>query len=113
MHVSMKWLKELVDVDLPVEDLVDRLDMTGTAVEAVRTLGEELAGVVVGSVVAKEPHPDADKLSYCTVNVGGPSRCASSAARPTSRPATRCRSRASARLCPAASRSRRRSCAAR
>ncbi|MBW6468668.1 MAG: phenylalanine--tRNA ligase subunit beta [Coriobacteriia bacterium] len=71
MHVSMKWLKELVDVDLTVEELVDRLDMTGTAVEAVRAVGEGLDGVIVGSVLTKEPHPDADKLSYCSVDVGG------------------------------------------
>ncbi|MDF1543132.1 MAG: phenylalanine--tRNA ligase subunit beta [Anaerosomatales bacterium] len=67
----MKWLKELVDVDLTVEELVDRLDMTGTAVESVRAVGEGLDGVVVGSVLTKEPHPDADKLSYCSVDVGG------------------------------------------
>lgn len=71
MQVSMKWLRELVDVDLPLDELVDRLDMTGTAVESVRTVGEDFAGVVVGSVLVKERHPDADKLSYCSVNVGG------------------------------------------
>lgn len=70
MHVSMKWLRELVDVDLPVDDLVDLLDMTGTAVEAVRSVGETLSGVVIGSVLDKAPHPDADKLSYCTVDIG-------------------------------------------
>jgi hypothetical protein len=36
MRVSLKWLKELVDVDLPVGDLTDLLDMTGTKVEASR-----------------------------------------------------------------------------
>ncbi len=70
MLVSMKWLKELVDVDLAVPDFVERLDMTGTAVEAVRTRGEELEGVVIGSVLMKEPHPDADKLVYCRVDIG-------------------------------------------
>ncbi len=70
MRVSMKWLKELVDIDLAVVDLVDLLDMTGTAVEAVHTVGEALSGVVVGAVLEKAPHPDADKLSYCSVDVG-------------------------------------------
>ncbi len=70
MLVSMKWLKELVDVTLTVEELVDRLDMTGTAVEGVRSVGEGLSGVVVGAVLEKAPHPDADALSYCTVDVG-------------------------------------------
>jgi phenylalanyl-tRNA synthetase beta chain len=71
MRVSLKWLKDLVDVTLPVEQLCDRLDMTGTKVGAVHTLGEALEGVVVGQVLAKEQHPDADKLSYCQVDVGG------------------------------------------
>ncbi len=70
MLVSMKWLKELVDVDLPIEELVDLLDMTGTAVADVKTTGADFAGVVVGAVLTKEPHPDADKLSYCTVDIG-------------------------------------------
>lgn len=66
----MKWLRELVDVELGIDELVERLDMTGTAVEAVTTLGESFEGVVVGEVLSKEPHPDADKLSYCSVDVG-------------------------------------------
>jgi len=70
MLVSMKWLTELVDIDLSVQELVERLDMTGTAVEAVRTRGEEFEGVVVGSVLEKAPHPDADKLTYCKVDIG-------------------------------------------
>lgn len=70
MRVSLKWLNDLVDVTLPVEQLCDRLDMTGTKVEAVHTLGQSLDGVVVGQVLTKEQHPDADKLSYCSVDVG-------------------------------------------
>jgi phenylalanyl-tRNA synthetase beta chain len=70
MRVSLKWLKDLVDITLPVEQLCDRLDMTGTKVEAVHALGAALEGVVVGQVLEKEQHPDADKLSYCTVDVG-------------------------------------------
>jgi phenylalanyl-tRNA synthetase beta chain len=69
MRVSMEWLRELVEVTLPVTELCDRLDMTGTKVEAVETVGEALEGVVVGQVLTKEPHPEADKLSYCTVDV--------------------------------------------
>jgi len=72
MRVSLKWLKELVDLDLTVEELCERLDMTGTKVEAVHVVGEALPGVVVGQVKEKEPHPNADKLSYCRVDVGGP-----------------------------------------
>ncbi len=70
MRVSLKWLADLVDITLPVEELCDRLDMTGTKVEAVHTLGEALDGVVVGRVLTREQHPDADKLSYCSVDIG-------------------------------------------
>jgi len=66
----MKWLSELVDVPLGVPELVDRLDLTGTAVDAVETVGEALEGVVVGLILAKERHPEADKLWVTTVDVG-------------------------------------------
>jgi phenylalanyl-tRNA synthetase beta chain len=71
MRVSLKWLSDLVDVPLDVPALCDRLDMTGTKVEAVHTTGAALDGVVIGQVLTKEPHPEADKLSYCSVDVGG------------------------------------------
>jgi len=70
MRVPLSWLKELVTVDLPVDEFCDRLDMTGTKVEAVHTLGESLDGVVVGQVLTKDQHPDAEKLTYCSVDVG-------------------------------------------
>lgn len=70
MRVPLSWLKELVDITLPTDELCDRLDMTGTKVEAVHTFGESLEGVVVGQVLTKEQHPDAEKLTYCSVEVG-------------------------------------------
>ncbi len=70
MRISLKWLGELVDHGLSVGELADRLDMTGTEVDAVETVGESLDRVVVGRVVTREPHPDADRLSYCKVDVG-------------------------------------------
>ncbi|HEX9093047.1 MAG TPA: phenylalanine--tRNA ligase subunit beta, partial [Coriobacteriia bacterium] len=70
MRVSMKWLKELVAVDLPLHELTELLDMTGTKVDAVHTVGDALAGVVVGRILTKERHPDAEKLWVTTVDVG-------------------------------------------
>lgn len=70
MRVSMKWLKELVDVDLDVAALTDRLDLTGTAVDGVETIGAALDGVVVGQVLAKERHPEADKLWVTKIDIG-------------------------------------------
>lgn len=70
MRVSLKWLKELVDVDLPIPEFVDRLDLTGTAVDGVEVIGASLEGIVVGQVLTKERHPEADKLWVTTVDIG-------------------------------------------
>jgi phenylalanyl-tRNA synthetase beta chain len=70
MLVSLKWLKELVDVELAPAQLAERFDLTGTAVEAVKTAGAALEGVVVGQIVTKERHPDADTLWVTSVDVG-------------------------------------------
>ena len=70
MLVSLKWLKELVEVPVSVPELVDKLDLTGTAVESVKGAGESLDNVVVGQIIAKDPHPEADKLWVTKVDVG-------------------------------------------
>lgn len=70
MRVSMKWLGELVAVDLPIPEFVSKLDMTGTAVEAVHTTGEALTSVVIGLIAEKTKHPEADKLWVTKVDVG-------------------------------------------
>jgi len=70
MRVSMKWLRELVPVSLATGEFADRLDMTGTAIEAVTTSGEGLEGVVVGLIAEKTKHPEADKLWITSVDVG-------------------------------------------
>jgi phenylalanyl-tRNA synthetase beta chain len=71
MRVSMKWLRELVPVDLVPAELADRLDLTGTAVESIETVGEGMEGVVIGRILSKERHPDADTLWVTSVDVGG------------------------------------------
>jgi phenylalanyl-tRNA synthetase beta chain len=71
MLVSLKWLKELVDVPVSVPELVDRLDLTGTAVESAKSAGAALDRIVVGQVVSKDQHPEADKLWVTKVDVGG------------------------------------------
>jgi len=70
MRVSLTWLKELMDIELGVDELVERLDMTGTAVEAVHTVGSGLDGVIVGRILAKERHPNADTLWVTEVDIG-------------------------------------------
>ena len=73
MRVSLQWLKELVEVDgdaMAAPLLAERLSVAGFEVEAIEDLSAQAAGVVVGFVREREPHPDADKLSVCQVDVG-------------------------------------------
>ena len=77
MRVSHQWLRELVsgpdgegDLALAVDVLADRLSIAGFEVDALHDLSAQAAGVVVGRVLEREPHPDASKLSVCQVDVG-------------------------------------------
>ena len=75
MRVPVSWLKEYVDWTGSVEQLAELLTMSGTEVEGIDWVGaprdpENLARFVVGKVVTREKHPNADKLSLCTVDVG-------------------------------------------
>ncbi len=70
MRVSVNWLKELVEFDFSPEALADALTMAGFEVEEIEDRQSWADGVVVGRVLAREPHPDAEKLSVCTVDIG-------------------------------------------
>jgi len=70
MRVSLQWLRELVACDLPAEELGERLSVAGFEVEEIEDLAARAAGVVVGHVQSREQHPNADKLSVCTVQIG-------------------------------------------
>ena len=70
MQVSLHWLQELVACDLLATELAERLSVAGFEVETIEDLAARAAGVVVGHVDSREQHPNADKLSVCTVNIG-------------------------------------------
>ena len=70
MRVSVNWLKELVDFDLSPEALAEALTMAGFEVEDIEDRQSWAEGVVVGRVISRRPHPDAEKLSVCTVDIG-------------------------------------------
>jgi phenylalanyl-tRNA synthetase beta chain len=71
MRVPFSWLREYCDPGLDAGELAERLAMTGTEVERVGLLGPPAAeGFVVGKVLEREKHPDADRLSVCTVDTG-------------------------------------------
>ncbi|MBO5255539.1 MAG: phenylalanine--tRNA ligase subunit beta [Opitutales bacterium] len=71
MKVSLKWLNKYVDLsDLSVEEIVDALPMLGLEIESIQTTGlKQLDNVVVGQILSREQHPNADKLGVCMVRV--------------------------------------------
>lgn len=73
MKISYNWLKKYIDTDLPAEKMAEILTDTGLEVEGlekVETIKGGLKGVVIGHVLSKEKHPDADRLNVTTVDVG-------------------------------------------
>lgn len=70
MRVSYKWLQEFVDIDVPPQELADRLTLAGIAVEGVTELGKGVEKVVTGRIETISPHPNADKLVVTSVNTG-------------------------------------------
>ncbi|MEO0352475.1 MAG: phenylalanine--tRNA ligase subunit beta [Cyanobacteria bacterium P01_A01_bin.15] len=72
MRISVNWLKEFVDPQLEPGAIGDALTMAGFEVEDIEDRQTWADGVVVGKVTDRQPHPDADKLSVCTVDIGEP-----------------------------------------
>ncbi|MDQ0188762.1 phenylalanine--tRNA ligase subunit beta [Alicyclobacillus cycloheptanicus] len=71
MKLSYQWLNEYVDIrDIAPSNLAERLTNAGLAVDAVTPRNQGVQGVVVGEVLTCEPHPNADRLRVCTVNLG-------------------------------------------
>ena len=71
MRISLQWLSEWIDGPLPeAEDLAARLTMAGLEIEGVVAAAPPLPGIIVGHIVERVKHPDADTLSVCTVDTG-------------------------------------------
>ena len=71
MRVPLKWLREYVDINLPLAELTRRLTMAGTEVNAVETSGGDWEKISVAEVIDVSPHPNADRLRLTTVDLGG------------------------------------------
>jgi phenylalanyl-tRNA synthetase beta chain len=71
MRISLKWLRELVDFELSPEELAEALTMVGFEVEEIEDRRRWAEGVVLGKILAAEPHPNADRLRVCQVDLGG------------------------------------------
>jgi phenylalanyl-tRNA synthetase beta chain len=71
MLFSANWLKKWVDIDLPVEQLCDRLTASGLEVDTFEPVAGPFSGVVVAQILSCESHPNADKLRVCSIDFGG------------------------------------------
>ncbi len=71
MRVPVAWLSEYCDPGLPAEEIADVLTMAGLKLERLHRVGVgDPAGFVVGRVLSAERHPDADRLTVCSVDIG-------------------------------------------
>lgn len=71
MKVSRQWLSQYLDLSgYHAAELAEKLTRSGVEVEAVEARNAGVSGVLIGYVKTREKHPNADKLSVCTVDVG-------------------------------------------
>ncbi|MBX2869654.1 MAG: phenylalanine--tRNA ligase subunit beta [Acidiferrobacterales bacterium] len=76
MLLSESWLREWVDTELTVDEIADKLTLAGLEVEGIvpaSDFGAKKANqrkIVVGRIDRVDPHPNADKLRVCQVNIG-------------------------------------------
>ena len=71
MKFTLAWLKEHLETDKSLEEIVQKLSMIGLEVENVVDRSEPLAEFCVGEIVSAEKHPNADRLKVCMINCGG------------------------------------------
>jgi phenylalanyl-tRNA synthetase beta chain len=70
MKFTLPWLKEHLDTDASLPEIVDKLTMIGLEVENVEDKANLLKPFVIASVISAEKHPNADRLRVCMVDIG-------------------------------------------
>ena len=70
MRVPLSWLKEYVDIDIPVVELAHKLTLAGLEVSDMQIMGGSWDRVFVAKILAVNPHPNADRLRLATVDLG-------------------------------------------
>ena len=70
MKLTLSWLKEHLETNASVADIVAKLNSIGLEVEAVTDAGAALKDFIVGEVITTDKHPNADKLHVCSVSTG-------------------------------------------
>ncbi len=70
MKFTLAWLKEHLDTDRPLSEIADKLTMIGLEVERVEDKAKQLKPFIIGRVIEARPHPNADRLRVCMVDIG-------------------------------------------
>lgn len=70
MNLSMKWLKEFVDIDIKPRDFSEAMTISGSKVEGYEIEGSEISNVVVSKILSIVPHQNSDHLVICQVDIG-------------------------------------------
>lgn len=71
MKISYNWLQDYFDTQLPSpKEIADKLTFHAFEIESVEEVGAHFNNVVIGKVLKKEKHPNADRLNVCVVDVG-------------------------------------------
>ncbi|MGL5256761.1 MAG: YtpR family tRNA-binding protein, partial [Proteocatella sp.] len=70
MKVSLKWLRDYVEINKEIAEFADMMTMSGTKSEAIEYLGTEIENVVTGKILSIERHPDAEKLVVTKIDIG-------------------------------------------
>jgi phenylalanyl-tRNA synthetase beta chain len=71
MKVPLKWLKDYVDIDILIDELARKLTLAGLEVSDIQVIGGSWEKVIIGQILAVNPHPNADRLRLATVDLGG------------------------------------------
>lgn len=70
MNLSYQWLKKFLDIDVPVKQLADKIEMTSVEYDGIIEPQKGLKKLVVGEILSFKKHPNADHLNICQVDVG-------------------------------------------
>ena len=89
MLFSVNWLKKWVDLELATDELATRLTASGLEVDTIEPVATSFSDVVVAEITHCENHPNADKLSICTINSGAGEPVSIVCGAPNARPGIR------------------------
>ena len=71
MKLPLSWLSDYLDMNGITPEMYNHaMTMSGSKIEGIENLGDEIQNVVTGKILSVEKHPDADKLKICQLDVG-------------------------------------------